>query len=319
MPEIDFDPKFKRTSNEALEFDRLKLKKDERARIAILEKPTFAYVHTLRAPKITNGQAVKVEKKTRKGDVYRDYDLDFVGRPLCLGDLGILNDKGVDAANCPACKRSTETDEVNPPDRRFAMNVIRYAMRANGQLVAPFACSCLVWSFTEGIYNRLVDIAQEHGALVGRDLLLGPCTDEGYQKYEIQAGAQALWQQETNKALVLETFKENRVVELERACGRKAQTQWMVKDIDSIAERWRIARGETDGTEAAGATALSDGLDDLLSSVNTSTPSSADASVDMAELLSTPGSAAVGTDEPVSVTTRSGDAFDLSSILDDLK
>jgi hypothetical protein len=74
------------------------------------------------------------------------------------------------------------------------MNVIRYALRANGSLVQPFSCQCVVWSFTEGTYNRLVDIAQEHGSLVGRDLVLGPCTDEGFQKFEIRAGAQSLWQ-----------------------------------------------------------------------------------------------------------------------------
>lgn len=313
MPEIDFDPKFKRSSNEALEFDRLKLKKDERARIALLEKPTFAFVHTLRAPKISNGRAVKVEKKTRRGDVYVDYDLDFIGRPLCMGDLGILADKGVDADNCPACKRSLSCDEVTPPDRRFAMNIIRYAMRANGQLVQPFACSCVVWSFTEGIYNRLVDIAQEHGSLVGRDLLLGPCTDEGFQKYEIQAGSQALWQgSEQIKDLVLETFKENRVAELERACGRKAEARWMLKDIDTIAERWRTARGESDGTEAAGNAALTDGLNDLLD--NAGSNGSKDP-VDMGSLLDSGGA----TPEPAAVVTKSGDAFDFSSLLDELK
>jgi hypothetical protein len=321
MPEIDFDPKFKKTSSEALEFDRLKLKKDEKARIALLERPTFAYVHTLRAPKIANGRAVKVEKKTRKGDTYVDYDMDFVGRPLCLGDLGILADKGVDPDNCPACKRSTATDEITPPDRRFAMNVIRYAMRANGQLVQPFACSCVVWSFTEGIYNRLVDIAQEHGALVGRDLLLGPCTDEGYQKYEIQAGSQALWQQsEQLTKLVRDTFEQNRVAELERACGRKAEARWMLKDVDSIAERWRTARGEKDGTESvgasvgAGAGSLTDGLADLLGGEPKSDP------VDVGGLLggTESGSSTGPKSEPAKVTST-GDTFDFDSILGGLK
>ncbi len=324
MPEIDFDPKFKRSSNEALEFDRLKLKKEEKARIALLERPTFAYVHTLRAPKISNGQAVKVEKKTRKGDTYVDYDMDFVGRPLCLGDLGILADKGVDPDNCPACKRSTGTDEITPPDRRFAMNVIRYAMRANGQLVQPFACSCVVWSFTEGVYNRLVDIAQEHGALVGRDLLLGPCTDEGFQKYEIQAGSQALWQQsEQLTKLVRETFEQNRVAELERACGRKAEARWMLKDIDSIAERWRTARGAKDGTEAAGGSAnLTDGIADLLGDNSKQDP------VDVGSLLGndTPVAgnglgqdAAVASSSAAGTVTKTGDDFDFESILGGLK
>ncbi len=310
MPTIDFDPKFKKTSSEALEFDRLKLKKDEKARIALLEPATFAYVHTLRAPKISNGRAVKVEKKTRRGDTYVDYDMDFVGRPLCLGDFGILSDKGVDPDNCPACKRSTASDEITPPDRRFAMNVIRYAMRANGQLVQPFACSCVVWSFTEGIYNRLVDIAQENGSLVNRDFLLGPCTDEGFQKYEIQIGAQALWQQsEQLKKLVQDTFDQNRVADLERACGRKAEARWMLKDIDSIAERWRIARGDHDGTEAAGSN-LTDGLNDLLGDRQDTNKEP----VDVAGLL---GNDTTAPQEPK--VTKTGEEFDFDSILGGLK
>ncbi len=268
MPEIDFDPKHKRASNEVLEFDRLKLKKDERARIVLLEKPTFAWVHTLRAPKIVDGVAVKIEKKTRKGDTYRDYDMDFVGRPLCLGDYGILADKGVDADNCPACKRSVETDEVNPPERRFAMNVIRYAMTRDGKLITPFSCQAVVWSFTEGIYGRLADIAQEHGKLVGRDLVLGPCTDEGFQKYEIQAGAQSFWQSSDDiKNTVVATFQSNRVAELERACGRKAEFKWMVKDITSIANRWAEARGElrpANTPDVGHGQALTNGLADLV-------------------------------------------------------
>lgn len=315
MPEIDFAPQFKRSGFDTLDFDRLKLKKDEKARVALLERPTFAFVHTLRAPKISNGRAVKVEKKTRRGETYTDWDMDFVGRPLCLGDLGILTDKGVDADNCPACKRSKETDEVAAPERRFAMNVIRYNMRGD-KLVTPFGCSCVVWSFTEGTYNRLVDIAQEHGALVGRDLVLGPCTDEGFQKFEIQAGAQSLWQNDKVRQTVEETFRENRVAELERACGRKAEAKWMVKDIDMIAERWRTARGETDGTEAAGASALTDGLNDLLQTQPGNQQQARQEPVDMGSLLTDSGSA--GRDN-VSVTTSGGQPFDFDSILNDLK
>jgi len=287
MPEIDFDPVHKRVSTGALEFDRLKLKKDEKARIVLLEKPTFAFVHTLRAPKIVNGVAVKVEKESRKGGTYVDYDMDFVGRPHCLGDYGILTDKGVDPANCPACKRSTQTDEVFAPDRRFAMNVVKYGMTRDGKLVQPFTCANVVWDFTEGVYNRLIDIAEEHGALVGRDLLLGPCTNEGFQKFEIQAGAQSLWQaNDAIKTTVVATYQQNRIPELERACGRKVQTAWLLKDLDSIAERWRIARGETDGTEMAGAAALTEGLADLLGSSGTTTLT-AQPAVDMNVLLGT--------------------------------
>ncbi len=314
MPQIDFDAKHKRTSSDTLDFDRLKLKKDERARIVILEPATFAYCHTLKAPKIVNGKATKVEKKTRRGDVYMDFDMDFIGRPLCLGDPGILNDKGVDAANCPVCKRSTETDEVNPPERRFAANVIRYTMNREGKLVQPFSCTCVVWSFTEGIYNRLADIAAEHGSPIGRDLLLGPCTDEGFQKYEIQAGAQSLWQASDDiKRTVQATFDANKVEDLERACGRKAETRWLVKDLDNIAERWRIARGEKDGTEAVMTAGLDEGLNDLLGTTPKQDP------VDVAGLLDNP-TAAHNPPKPAPAVDQKSDnkPFDFTSIMDGL-
>jgi hypothetical protein len=343
MPEIDFDPQFKKSGTDVLEFDRLKLKKDERARIVFLEKPTFAYVHTLRAPKIINGRASKIEKETRRGDTYTDYDYDFIGRPLCTGDYGILADKGVDPVNCPICKRSTQTDEVGAPERRFAMNVIRYAMTRDGKLVQPFACQNLVWGYTEGVYNRLIDIAQEHGALLGRDLLLGPCTNEPFQKYEIQAGAQSLWQAKDEiKQTVVATYQSNRVSELERACGRKSETRWMMKDLDTISERWRTARGEKDGTEAADSSAaLNDGIAALLN--DNGKPASAEPAVDMASLLntgsqtaaqSTPApsdelSALLAADQPAerrepartapsASSSSSGDVHDLSSILDQI-
>ncbi len=323
MPEIDFDPMHKRASD-TLEFDRLKLKKDERARIVLLEKPTFAFVHTLRAPKLVNGQAVKVEKESRKGGTYVDYDMDFVGRPLCAGDLGILSDSGVDPKNCPACARSTKTDEIGAPERRFAMNVIRYGQTRDGSLIKPFKCDCLVWGFTEGVFNRLINIAEEHGSLVGRDLILGPCTNEGFQKYEIQAGAQSLWQStEEVKATVVATYQQNRVVELERACGRKAEIKWMIKDLDSISERWKMARGESDGTVAAGGIGnLDEGLANLLNTTPTATAKQEP--VDMAGLLNFSGDTAPAEPaEPVNAgkveaKPVSGENFDFGSILDGL-
>jgi len=322
MPEIDFDPQHKRSGSDAFEFDRLKLKKDERARIVLLEKPTFAYVHTLRAPKIVNGKATKVEKETRKGDTYVDFDLDFIGRPLCNGDYGTIADKGLDPANCPACKRATETDEVNAPERRFALNVVRYAMTRDNKLVQPFACQNLVWTFTETTFNRLIEIAQEHGRLVGKDLLLGPCTNESFQKFEIQAGAQNLWQADDNvKKTVVATYEANKVADLERTCGRKAETRWMVKDIDTIAERWRIARGEKDATEPAGS-AFDKGMADLLGNPNHG--SKVDATpADIGGMLDEPATPKTD-DEPSAISSAkpsnvSDDPFDFQDVLDGLK
>lgn len=267
MPEIDWKPEFKRTTN--LEFDKLKLKVGERARIVTLEKPTFTWVHTLRAPKIVDGRANKVIKKRKDGTEYADWDMDFIGRPQCLGDHGIIADEGLDAKNCPICARAKESEETSAPERRFAMNIIKYNTKGDGSLVSPFGCASQVWVYTEGVFNKLYDIAQEYGGLVGRDLILGPCqAPETYQKFDISAGAKNVWESDERiTAIVKETHTGNRVENLEAAVGRRAEARWLKEDIKKVAERWKIAHGKSSGTdpsEADQVKSLKGELDNLL-------------------------------------------------------
>src|SRR5947207_5386713 len=195
MPQIDFSPDNRREINSRAE-NLFKLKVGESTRIVMLERPTFAWIHNLRAPKIVNGMPVKVMKK-RKGseEEYADFDYDFVGRLRCLGHDGIIKDKGTDEKHWPACKAAVEGGEVPKPERRFAVNIIRYGMKPDGSLVTPFNCACLIWAFTEGTFDKLYNIAQEHGDLAGRDLLLGPCEPpEHFQRLKaISVGARDVW------------------------------------------------------------------------------------------------------------------------------
>src|ERR1700755_453903 len=252
MPQIDWTPEHKRTTS--VEFDRLKLKVGERARIVTLEKPTFTWVHTLRAPKIVDGRASQVVKKRKDGTEYKDWDMDFIGRPQCLGDHGVIADEGLDPGNCPICARAKESEEASAPERRFAMNIIKYNTKTDGSLVSPFGCSSQVWSFTEGIFNKLYDIAQEYGGLVGRDLMLGPCQPpEAFQKFDIAVGAKNIWESDdTVKRTVVETHQGNRVENVEAACGRRAEARWLKEDVEKVAARWRIAHGVSGGDAGAG-------------------------------------------------------------------
>lgn len=310
MPQIDWTPEFKRTAN--VEFDRLKLKVGERARIVCLEKPTFTWVHTLRAPKIINGEAHKVVKKRKDGTEFADWDMDFIGRPQCLGDHGIIADEGLDAKNCPICARAKESEEAGAPERRFAMNVIKYNTRADGNPVSPFGCASLVWTFTEGIFNKLYDIAQEYGGLVGRDLVLGPCQPpEAFQKFDISAGAKNLWQSDdTIQQVVTDTHKNNRIEDLEAACGRRTEVRWLKEDISKIAERWKIAHGETSGgasTVKQDVATLKGELDNLLAApVEASVPEPA------------PQRAAVVADEEKREPAGGSDPDDFSKLLANL-
>lgn len=309
MPQIDWTPEFKRSTT--IEFDRLKLKVGERARIVCLEKPTFTWVHTLRAPKIVDGQASKVIKRRKDGSEFADWDMDFVGRPQCLGDHGIIADESLDAKNCPVCKGAKESEEFAAPERRFAMNVIKYNTRADGTPVSPFGCSSQVWTFTEGIFNKLYAIAQEYSGLVGHDLILGPCeAPEAFQKFPITGGAKNLWESDdTIKKNVLDTHQNNRIEDLEAACGRKVELRWLKEDIDKVRSRWQIANGVTkSSTEKEDVASLKTELDNMLAP-----PAAKAAPVRVDSTLGT------NTDEDNGKPSAGSASDDFSSLLSDLK
>ncbi len=339
MPVIDLTPDNKIET--AANFPRLKLDVGERARILCIEKqPTFAYVHELRAPKIVNGKAEMVSRERKDKTTFLDYAMDFIGRPLCLGDLGVLQDKGVDAANCPLCARAQECDEVGPPRRRFASNVIKYATKPDGNLRLPVQCELVVWTYTDQIFNKLVDIVNEWGSLREHDLLLGPCTNKDFQKFEIGVAKVAAWQtDEQIKQLVVETYSNNRITDLESCCGRKVERRWMDNDIESIAARWRIARGQpvpADGTEGADARTLTEGLGDLLGAGPAGAPSVAPSVVpdevpaapalgatgglDFTDLLGEPTAPPAAAQQPVpAAAAQPANPVDFDALLDSLK
>ncbi len=287
MPQIDFSPQHK--INKMVDFDRLKLKKDDKARILLLERPTFAWTHTLRAPKIVNDKAVKVWKDGRRGEKYEDFDMDFIARPLCLGDLNILADKGVDGKNCPACEASLESEQVPPPERRFGMNVIRYATNREGKLLKPFQAACVVWTFAEKTYNKLVDIATEADGIIGRDLIIGPCINESFQNYEnyLPSNQSVYTTDEATKNLIDEIYAQNRVEDLEAACGRRVERKWMANDIKQVNDRWAIANGDTGTDTTAAAAVVADELGAILAEAPKPAPSQA-ALPDLASLLDSP-------------------------------
>lgn len=267
MPEIDWTPEFKRVTTP--DFDRFKLKVGESARVVCMDKPTFAWTHTLRAPKIVDGQAKKEIKKRKDGTEYADWVYEFVSRPQCLGDYATIEEEGSDPKNCPVCARAKESEECGVPERRFAVNLIRYNTKSDGTVISPFGCSSQVWAFTENNFNKLLGIANEHGGLVGKDLILGPCQPpENFQRFDMSAGAKNVWQMDDNvKRTVLETHENNKMDDLESACGRKTEAKWLKRDIETIAENWRIANGKQAGTgtsEKADVQTLKGELDNLL-------------------------------------------------------
>lgn len=254
------------------DFPKLKLEKDARARIVCLEAPVAEYVHTLRAPKIVNGIPETKMFERKDGTKYEDYVLDFIGRPLCLGDEGILKDRGTDPKNCPVCALAAEGDLTQPPQRRFAMHVVQYQIKPGGfELQQPFGAQVVIWSFTDKTFNKLVDFQTEWGSLQRHDLLLGPCTNPTFQQFDLQIAAKAEWLEgEERKKQVAHLFKENQTKDLTEFCGRKVETKWLLDDLDKIRARWAVVNqsGPRDDVVSRSEEAsLTEGLEDLLGDV----------------------------------------------------
>ncbi len=273
MPRVEFKPE-NRVATTNYDYPKLKLKSGERARIIVgLEDPVVEYVHTLRKPQIINGVPQKFLAERKDGTTYEDYKMDFVSRPICLGDATILADKGVDPKNCPMCRLAQEHgDYTSPPQRRYAMHVVRYRTKAGTTDVqTPFSVETLVWSFTDKTFNKLVDFKEEWGDLRQHDLLLGPCTNEVFQQFDITVAAKGAWLEDPErKKLTAQTFKENQIPDLTVAVGSAKQKQWIEQDIHLIVDAW----GQVLGAEPAGndITGLDEDLNGLIGKWADETP-----------------------------------------------
>jgi hypothetical protein len=280
MPRTAFDPKNQRV--DPSQFPKLQLEKDEKARILCIEKePMYEWTHELRQPKILNGKAVVVKKTRSNGETYEDYDMDYKGSPICFGDDGVLFDKGVDVANCPACLVSTEGDMLKAPQRRYAMHVIKYATQpGSSEIQNQFNAQLLIWRFNEKKYYKLIELASEHNtSLLNRDIILGPCVSKMYQSFEINIAGKAEWlANEERKTFVANLYRDNKVDDsaLSAMCGRKVQRAFLEDDLQAIKDAWAIINGTpveafdspaADAPDFASASASLDaGLEDLVSS-----------------------------------------------------
>lgn len=243
MPRVEFSPENKVES--PYDYPRLVLDKGERARIIVIEtEPFMEWVHTLRAPQVVDGEAV-MEIVNQFGKQVEQPKYDFLSRVICHGDYSILDEKGVDPTNCAACKLASETDYVKSPERRFAMHVVKYAIKAGTFEVAdPFSVTLIAWVFGNKTFNAITDKQAEWGNLREHDLLLGPCDNKQFQRYEINVGAKAEWlTSDDRKQLVAQTYKENQAPDLAKLIGRTISVEALKDHLDTIIARSRIAFG----------------------------------------------------------------------------
>lgn len=254
MGRITFSEENKRTSS-FKKLPKIKLAKDEIARIAIYEDPMGVYVHNIRKPKIENGKPVtKINDKEE-----REYVFDFVSNPICLGDESILDDKGLDTKNCVICEAHKDDPEMfEKPRYRMIMNVLKYNTDAKGlKASTPFHVENLVWSFTERGFSNIVDAFAEYieeegsDAVKKHDLIL-KCTNANFQNYDLNVSTKSLLSaSDANRTTAKETIKANRFSDddLRSAAGREKELKWLNQDIEDVRTAWR-AVGRNEGASA---------------------------------------------------------------------
>jgi hypothetical protein len=269
MPEIDYGKANAKVSKINYDYPKLKLGKDEKARIVLIEKsPVFEWVHELRRPKIVDGVPQMETKQRRDKTEYQDHVMDFLSKPICLGDAGTLDNDGLDPKNCPVCALAKRNpDATKAPVRRFATHVIRYQTRGGTyDITNPFSVEVLVWSFTERMFAQISEFREDWGDLRAKDLNL-LCTNQTFQNYDINVASKTEYlTDDARTQIVKAAYANNRIEDLTIACGRQTEERWLLSDIQKIEEAWAevsaIKRGSPSTTslmDDLGAIAQQDG------------------------------------------------------------
>jgi hypothetical protein len=247
MPLIDFDESER--GQASWDYPRLKLKVRERARVNVIDKaPLAEYVHVVRAPQIVNGRPVTEIVESRDGTKIEGVRQEFLARAICLGEYTTVREQGMDTSECPLCAAAERhPDAFRPPERRFAVHVVRYALREGGfEVTEPFSATLQAWAFPQRTFDVLIDIIREHGSLREHDLLLGPCENEVFQKYDIRAARTAAWlETESRKEFVAALYKNNRNPYLDTIIGRRVSHPEAERYVQQVLERHRIAFGSS--------------------------------------------------------------------------
>lgn len=284
MPRVEFTEKNIKKND--YDYPKFKLdKKGEVARVAILEAPVAEFVHNLRKPKLVGGLPQKETKTRRDGTQYEDYVYEFVGRPICLGDYGVLTEEGSDPEHCPICAEAKRTDRFYAPQRRFALHLVRYETKANStEVKEPFSARTEVYSFTDKVFGELFSFKQQGFDLRKHDVIF-KSENPTFHGYGLQVSMEAAWlANDERKKYVAELMKaENLAPDLSIFCGSRKSEKSIEFDIRAINEAWAIATGtrsasaQDEALAGVGAAGLVDSLDSLLDSDSSSEESTAEA------------------------------------------
>lgn len=257
-------------------FDALKMETGEWGRLCVVSDAVWwAYVHSMRAPVLDDeDMPVMEDKKRRDGSsAGTGYFMGFVGQRICLGDPAVIEDKKMDPARCPACASAARGTAGMTPERRFAVPLIRYkCKKRNGtDLPATPNGEVLVWKMNQKMYNELV----KGNKTAIRELLEIPegkefplrvadvvvqCENGDFSRVVFKPPMRPAWndprepERSARYAAWVKEVKNDESLwptdeQLQAACGRDGDREYMNRDVMSVEDRWRKAeRAGKDGT-----------------------------------------------------------------------
>lgn len=252
----------------ALDFPKVKLALNERARLSIVENPIVEYYHQIQKPVLDdNNQVVMKTVEKKDGTEYTTPKLSWVSTVICLGTESVLADKGIDPDNCPVCKRAADGQKGFFPKRRFIVHVIKTNTKPGSfeptkNSDGSLSTQVLIWSFTETIFNKLVEFQTGFG-LTKHDINYGPCTDADFQKAEVNIAPDTALDEAARKNIFTE---DSKAPDPSAFAGMRKTKERLEDDLAIVDEAWAKSKGgEVDqGSSVTSAAALSEGLASLL-------------------------------------------------------
>ena len=233
---------------------KLSLEKDEQARICFIENaPRLVFVHNFEKLVVgDDGQPIKVSDTWPDGTPRESLKTEYAGKLRCLGDDEVVNTTGVDPENCPACAASiTNSGAIKPPTTRILGRIVKYNVKANSFSVAkPFSAQLLVWDLTAKRFSDLKAIYDEHGNLAERDLLLGPCENKGFQKFNIAVagGDAARLESDDTRTYIATLLEEAGDMDIESVAGKLPSKFEMDAKVSEVVRAYNHATGSGNGS-----------------------------------------------------------------------